>query len=96
MTKSQDFVVSRRGALKGGGALVVSLGVPATLTSGLIAEANASTVLARPLSPSVLDTYLAIAADESMTAYFGKMDMGQGLDVAIGQIVAEELEHHPS
>ena len=27
-----------------------------------------------------------------MAAYFGKMDMGHGLFVAIGQIVAEELD----
>src|SRR5207302_1986738 len=31
-------------------------------------------------------------ADGSVSAFFGKMDMGQGLFVAIGQVVAEELD----
>jgi CO/xanthine dehydrogenase Mo-binding subunit len=39
-----------------------------------------------------LDTWLAIQHDGSVTAFFGKMDPGQGVDVAIRQIVAEELD----
>ena len=91
MTNIQHFTVTRRNLLKGGGALVVSLSVPVSLTPG-VGEAKVSAALSRPLSPALLDTYLAVAADESITVYFGKMDMGQGLDVAIGQIVAEELD----
>ncbi|MCD6076015.1 MAG: molybdopterin binding aldehyde oxidase and xanthine dehydrogenase [Rhodospirillales bacterium] len=37
-------------------------------------------------------SYIAINADGSVSAFFGKMDMGQGLFVAIGQMVAEELD----
>ncbi len=92
MTRIQDINVARRDVLKGGGALVVGFSIPASLTAAATGEAQAAAALARPLSPSILDSYLAIAADESVTAYFGKMDMGQGLDVAIGQIVAEELD----
>jgi CO/xanthine dehydrogenase Mo-binding subunit len=91
MTDIQEFAVTRRNVLKGGGALVVSMSVPASLTPG-VSKARASSALTRPLSPALLDTYIAIGADDSVTAYFGKMDMGQGLDVAIGQIVAEELD----
>src|SRR5262249_6047290 len=36
--------------------------------------------------------YIAVNADGTVAAYFGKMDMGHGLFVAIGQIVAEELD----
>src|SRR5207247_1139631 len=39
-----------------------------------------------------LDSWIAILPDGNVTAFFGKMDMGQGVDVAIGQIVAEELD----
>ncbi len=92
MTKIQDINVARRDVLKASGALVVGFSIPASLTAAATGEAQAAAALARPLSPSILDSYLAIAADESVTAYFGKMDMGQGLDVAIGQIVAEELD----
>ena len=35
---------------------------------------------------------IAVNADGSVAAYFGKMDMGHGLHVAIAQIVAEELD----
>jgi CO/xanthine dehydrogenase Mo-binding subunit len=42
--------------------------------------------------PDELDSWIAILPDGSVTAYFGKMDMGHGLFVAIGQMVAEELD----
>ena len=42
--------------------------------------------------PDQLDSWIAVLPDGSVTAYFGKMDMGQGVDVAIGQMVAEELD----
>ncbi len=45
-----------------------------------------------PLVPDQLSSYIAINADGSVSAFFGKMDMGQGLYVSIGQIVAEELD----
>ena len=42
--------------------------------------------------PDQLASYIAINADGTVSAFFGKMDMGQGLFVAIGQMVAEELD----
>src|SRR5258708_21204458 len=45
-----------------------------------------------PLVPSELASYIAVNADGTVSAFFGKMDMGQGLFVAIGQMVAEELD----
>src|SRR4029077_10561501 len=45
-----------------------------------------------PLAPDRLDSWLAVKADGDVVAYFGKMDMGQGVDVAIAQIVGEELD----
>ena len=42
--------------------------------------------------PDQLSSYIAINADGSVSAFFGKMDMGQGLYVSIGQMVAEELD----
>ncbi len=54
-------------------------------------KAQAS-IATRTLNPAQLDTWLAIAADGEVTCYWGKMDMGQGVDTAIAQIVAEELD----
>src|SRR4029077_12840837 len=45
-----------------------------------------------PLTPDQLSSYIAVNADGSVSAFFGKMDMGQGLFTAIGQMVAEELD----
>src|SRR5207245_9099423 len=48
---------------------------------------------AKPLLlPDELDSWIAVTPDGSVTAFFGKMDMGQGVDVAIAQIVADELD----
>ena len=43
-----------------------------------------------PLVPEQLSSYIAVGADGAVSAFFGKMDMGQGLYVSIGQIVASE------
>jgi len=80
--------ISRRSLLRTGGALVVSFGAP--LASPIAASAQTQPKAGPP--PDQLDTWLAIQHDGSVTAFFGKMDPGQGVDVAIRQIVAEELD----
>src|SRR6516165_5517782 len=82
-----QFLIDRRSLFKGAGALVVSIGLP-----GGVAAAEIGTGIKPPLSPDRLDSWLAVKADGYVVAYFGKMDMGQGVDVAIAQIVAEELD----
>jgi nicotinate dehydrogenase subunit B len=88
--KSANF--SRRALLKAGGALVVSLGAPVTLDFARAAGDAMVAGTKPPLTPDQLSSYLAVNADGTISAYFGKMDMGQGLSVAIRQIVAEELD----
>src|ERR1700730_4693533 len=93
MTKfEQTSSFSRRSVLLGGGALVVSVGAGVTLETVLsIGQAYAQGAKP-PLTPDQLSSYIAVNADGRVAAYFGKMDMGHGLHVAIGQIVAEELD----
>src|SRR4051812_27463514 len=76
--------ISRRDFLKATGALVVSVAFPS------IGEAK--TVGKPPLLPTELDSWVAVLPDGRVQAFFGKMDMGQSLEVAIAQIVAEELD----
>src|SRR5215207_4503530 len=84
---------SRRAMLKAGGALVVSIGMPIGLDTVLdIGQAFAQGATRPPLMPDQLSSYIAVNADGTVSAFFGKMDMGHGLFVAIGQIVAEELD----
>ena len=93
MTKfEQTLSFTRRSVLFGGGALVVSIGAAVPLETVLsIGQAHAQGAKP-PLTPDQLSSYIAVNADGSVSAYFGKMDMGHGLHVAIGQIVAEELD----
>ena len=90
MDKPQAF--SRRAVLAGTGALVVSVGAPIALDTVLGVKAAFAQGARPPLLPDQLSTYIAVNADGSVSAFFGKMDMGQGLYVSIGQIVAEELD----
>ena len=88
----QPNMLSRRAVLMGAGALVVSVGAPVGLETLLsINEAHAQGAKP-PLTPDQLSSYIAVNADGTVNAYFGKMDMGHGLFVAIGQMVAEELD----
>jgi CO/xanthine dehydrogenase Mo-binding subunit len=92
--KTSSF--SRRSVLLGGGALVVSVGAAVSLDTVMsigTAYAQGTNIGARPpLTPDQLSSYVAVNADGTVAAYFGKMDMGHGLHVAIAQIVAEELD----
>ena len=82
------IALTRRELLKGAGVLVVSFAVPGAAATALGQSASGKPAL----MPDELDSWIAVKADGSVTAFFGKMDMGQGVDVAIGQIVAEELD----
>ena len=77
--------MDRREFLKTSGALVVSFSVPPL-------QAMAQTAGKPALVPGELDSWIAVLPDGRVNAFFGKMDMGQGLDVAVAQIVAEELD----
>lgn len=85
MNEIASISLSRRALLRAGGALVV------TIAAGPALAASAKG--AKPaLLPTEMDSWIAVAADGNVTAFFGKMDMGQGVDVAVAQLVAEELD----
>ena len=88
--KSESF--SRRAVLKAGGALVVSIGAPLAFDPAHAGYDEMAVGTKPPLTPDQLSSYLAVNADGTVSAYFGKMDMGQGLATAIRQMVAEELD----
>jgi len=71
---TSQFAIDRRNLFKGTGALVVSFALP-----GGFAEAEVGSAVKPPLAPDQLDSWLAIKADGDVVAYFGKMDMGQGV-----------------
>ncbi|HTE75337.1 MAG TPA: molybdopterin cofactor-binding domain-containing protein [Xanthobacteraceae bacterium] len=83
---------SRRALLKTGGALVVSIGAAVPFNFARAAEDAMVTGAKPPLTPDRLSSYIAVNADGTVSAFYGKIDGGQGLHVAIAQMVAEELD----
>ena len=81
--------LNRRDFLQSQAALVV--GASGAVMVGDAAAQAAAPVLVGP-PPTALDTWIRIAADGSVVANFGKMDCGQGIDLAVAQIVADELD----
>jgi CO/xanthine dehydrogenase Mo-binding subunit len=86
--------ITRRDFLKASGSLVVSVSIPGAVATAMSQGISTSATLGAkpPLAPDQLDSWIAILPDGNVTAFFGKMDMGQGVDVAIAQMVAEELD----
>jgi CO/xanthine dehydrogenase Mo-binding subunit len=78
--------MNRRDFLKGSGALIVSF---------RMGEWPARAQFGGPVpgAPAMnqLDSWIAIAADGSVTAYSGKEELGQGIATAQTQLIAEEL-----
>ena len=93
MTKIDKLAgFSRRSLLKTGGAIVVSVGMPIGLDTVVAIDRAFAQGTRPPLTPEQLSSYIAVNADGTISAFFGKIDGGQGVDVAIGQIVADELD----
>jgi len=80
--------LTRRAFLAASGALVIGI------SSGQADAADATSPGATkpPLTPDWLDSYLAIEPDGTVTVFYGRIDGGQGLEVSIAQMVAEELD----
>jgi CO/xanthine dehydrogenase Mo-binding subunit len=75
---------SRRDLLKGGGALVIGFSV-----AGMPA---ARADLGGPPDPKLIDSWIAVHADNTATVIFGKCELGQGNTTGMLQIAGEELD----
>jgi nicotinate dehydrogenase subunit B len=81
--------LSRRQFLQGTGALVVGFTVPSFAPAQRLSGAEPA--LGKTLDTGDVDGFIAVHADGSVTLYSGKVDLGQGLRIAIPQMAAEEL-----
>ena len=79
--------LSRRAVLAGG-ALTVSF---ALADARLKALAQGAAAAPRSVDPKEVDAFLAVNGDGTVTLYTGKVDLGQGLRIAMRQIAGEEL-----
>ena len=81
-----NIQISRREALLGSGALIVSFSLAGSPGDAL-AQGSA-----KPLALTEVDSFLAIDKAGNVTVYSGKVDLGTGVSTALRQIVAEELD----
>ena len=81
-----NIQISRRDALIGSGALIVSFSL-AGPPSAVQAQGAA-----KPLALTEVDSFLAIDKAGNVTMYSGKVELGTGVSTALRQIVAEELD----
>ncbi len=83
---------SRRAFLQGAGALIITFSARG-LVGTAFAQGRGRGGAVDPTipNPQQLDSWLAINADGSVTAYTGKVELGQGVSTAQIQLVAEEL-----
>jgi CO/xanthine dehydrogenase Mo-binding subunit len=81
--------LSRRQFVKRSGTLIVSFSLLQNLPNTL---AQGGAPAASELQATSLDSWLAVNADESITVYTSKVDLGTGVITSLSQIVAEELD----
>jgi nicotinate dehydrogenase subunit B len=92
--------IPRRELLKNSRALVVSFSLFGPATRALAQQFDTlplppgSNPYNNPdyLDPTSLDSWLAVMQDGSVTVFTGKVDLGTGIQTALAQIVADELD----
>ena len=81
--------ISRRDLLKSTGVLIVGFSFFGSAARGL---AQGEGLSVDGMDPTVLDSWMAISKDGTVTVFTGKVELGTGVVTALGQIVAEELD----
>jgi nicotinate dehydrogenase subunit B len=81
--------ISRRDILKSTGVLIVGFSFFGGAAKVL---AQGSGLSVDGMDPTVLDSWLAISKDGTVTVFTGKVELGTGVVTALAQIVAEELD----
>lgn len=81
-----NIQISRREALLGSGALVVSFSLTGALEQAVAQNG------AKPLALTEVDSFLAIDQSGKVIVYSGKVELGTGVYTALQQIVADEID----
>jgi len=94
MTTFNEAPLSRRGLLKGG-ALMVGFNIAGPLAgpvAGALVDAVTTPAAAATPDPAMLDSWIAVHADNTATIFIGKVELGQGTTTGMLQIAGEELD----
>jgi nicotinate dehydrogenase subunit B len=87
--------VSRREFVRDAGGLVIGFSMlDAALAPQALAQSAVSSAVPPP--PTKLESWLRILPDGGVQVFTGKLEIGMGVDTALMQIVAEELDLNPS
>jgi nicotinate dehydrogenase subunit B len=79
---------SRRDFMRGAGIMLIGFSVAAKAPK---ASAQSPIAPAGTVDAAQVDSWIAIGADESITGYTGKVELGQGIRTIQYQLIAEEL-----
>ncbi|HEY4200630.1 MAG TPA: molybdopterin cofactor-binding domain-containing protein [Devosiaceae bacterium] len=90
--KSDRAGMGRRSFLKGSAGLVVAFAFARPLAAQAAVEAGAAAASYASPDASKLYAWLAINPDNTAVLFTGKVEVGTGLEIALAQIAAEELE----
>src|SRR5437762_5897171 len=86
--------ISRREFVRDAGGLVIGFSmIDSALAPRLLAQTAAT---AAAPSPKKLESWLRVLPDGGVQVFTGKLEIGMGVDTALTQIVAEELDLSPS
>src|SRR5438876_11884172 len=81
--------ISRRRFLKSTGGLIVSFSLSGPVSRLL---GQSPDLLGVEPEATQLDSWLAVAQDGSVTVFTSKVELGTGIETALAQIVADELD----
>jgi len=91
-----DLALSRRGFLRASGGLVVAFALvgpkSAFAAAGDVAQGGAAQGGVAPPPAGKLYAWLAVHPDNTATLFTGKVETGNGVQTALAQIAAEELD----
>ena len=86
---ARECGASRRDFLRGAGVLIV--GFSAALTAPKLKGQQSPIAPLGTVDAAQVDSWIAVGADGNVTAYTGKVEMGQGSRTVAYQLIAEEL-----
>ncbi|HUL03403.1 MAG TPA: molybdopterin cofactor-binding domain-containing protein, partial [Gemmatimonadales bacterium] len=85
-------MITRREFLAASGALIIGFGLDGVRTLSAQTLPDADRFLGKPVAPDLVDSYLAVHADGTVTLFTGKVDIGTGGRIAMRQMVGDELD----
>src|SRR5215472_10944579 len=86
--RRKEAPMNRRDFLRTSSVVVVSFAFGGTIPATAAPQTNNPS---KPVDPREVDSFLAIHTDGTVTIYTSKVDVGTGLNIAMTQMVAEEL-----